>query len=164
MDIQSHVIRQRVQHIVDSYQLDGSDGNMFADYLTGLLVTYPQSLVELAITEALVRGWSEIPMKKGMPFIHGVHEKLRSWQTDLDIDPQRISVSKALNPNPLGSASSESEARNPYPIATEAIETILTPGQFEQITGLDASLVFDQDGRVLITWPMGTQKPLEPQS
>ncbi|MBE9065092.1 hypothetical protein IQ260_00285 [Leptolyngbya cf. ectocarpi LEGE 11479] len=140
MDIQSHIIRQRVQHIVDSYQLDGSDGKLFADYLTGLLATYPQSLVELALTEALVRGWSEIPMKKGMPFIQGVHKKLRSWQSDIDIYPQ------------------------PEPLAADAIETILTPEQFEQITGLDASLVFDQDGRVLVTWPMGMQKPLEPQS
>lgn len=135
MDVQAYITRQRVQHIVDSYQLDGSDGDTFADYLTGLLATYPQSLIELALTEAIVKGWSEVPMKKGMSFIQGVHEKLCSWQTDLNIFSH-----------------------------SESIETILTPGQFEQITGLDASLVFDQDGRVLVTGPVGMQKPLEPQS
>lgn len=165
MDIQTHIIRQRVQHIVDSYQLDGSDDNAFADYLTWLLATYAQSLVELALTEAIVKGWSEIPMRKGMPFIQGVHEKLRSWQPDLDISLQRVSAFKTLNSKPSGTLSAEAESVKPqYPIVSDSIETILTPGQFEQITGLDASLVFDQDGQVLITWPMEMQKPLEPQS
>lgn len=165
MDIQAHITRQRVQYIVDSYQLDGSDGSTFADYLTKLLAAYPQALVELALTEAIVKGWSEIPMKKGMPFIQEVHKRLRSWQTDLDIASQRMSAFKTANSKILDTTPVEAEAAKPQPPKlSESIETMLTPEQFEQITGLDASLVFDRDGRVLIVWPLETQKPLEPQS
>ena len=66
MDIQERISRQRVQHIIDSYQLDGDDGDVFTDYMDQLLETYAYPLIELALTEAIIKGWSEIPMKKGL--------------------------------------------------------------------------------------------------
>lgn len=164
MDIQERINRQRLQHIVDSYQLDGDDGDAFSAYLTRLLEVYPQSLIELALTEGIVEEWSNVPMQKGMPFLHGVYKKLRFWQPDLD-PPSQLSTSfKALNPRKLGTTSVDVRAANLRPIAPRSIESSLTPEQFEQITGLDAGLVFDQDGQVLISQPMGRPIPREPQS
>ncbi len=164
MDIQERITRQRVKHIVDSYQLDGEDVDAFADYLTKLLETYPQSLIEIALTEGIVKGWSEIPMQKGMPFIQAVHERLRSWQYEPESSSQLPSVCN-LPPTSksMGATFLDVRASNPNPIDPESIDTVLTPGQFEQITGLDASLVFDDEGKVLVTWPVGMIKPLEPR-
>ncbi len=126
MDIQDLVSHQRVKHIVDLYQLDGSDQKDFRESLLSLLEIYPSSLVELAMVEAIVKGWLVIPMPKGLPVIETVRQQLQSWQADPSLDTQ------------------------------PAIETLLTPAQFEQITGLDASLVFDAAGQVL------AQRPLVP--
>ncbi len=162
MDIQERIIRQRVMHIVDSYRLDGDDTDAFADSLNKLLETYPQSLIELALTESIVKGWSEVPMPRGLPFIHDVHERLRSWQPDTETSSQRPNLFKSsTHPKVLGAMSLNIRAANPSPIDPASIDTLLTPGQFEQITGLDASLVFDEHGKVLINRPMGKIKPLE---
>lgn len=164
MDIQERITRQRVKHIVDSYRLDGDAVDTFADYLSNLLETYPQSLVELALTEAIVKGWSEVPMRKGLPFIHGVHDRLRAWHPDPESPSQRPSSFQSPSyPKVLGATSVDVRAANPSPIDPESIETALTPEQFEQITGLDSSLVFDDQGKVLIAYPTGTIKPLEPR-
>ena len=163
MDIQQRIIRQRVNHIVDSYQLDGNDADAFTIFLDKLLESYPQSLIELALTEAIVKGWSEVPMERGMPFIKGVHERLRCWQPDPE-PPAQISGS-FIPPGAksLGATSLDVRAVDPNPIDPESIETTLTSAQFEQITGLDASLVFDKNGKVLLTQPTGIIKPLEPR-
>ncbi|MEM1239696.1 MAG: hypothetical protein AAGI45_07640 [Cyanobacteria bacterium P01_H01_bin.26] len=163
MDIQERISRQRVQHIIDSYQLDGDDGDVFVDYLDQLLETYAYPLIELALTEAIIKGWSEIPMRKGLSFIHGVHERLRFWQPDRESLAHIPRQLKPLNPRFLGATSLGVRATNQSPIDPTSVDITLTPEQFEQITGLDASLVFDQEGRVLTTRPIGTQKPLEPQ-
>lgn len=163
MDIQERITRQRVKHIVDSYQLDGNDVDAFANYLNKLLETYPQSLIELALTEAIVKGWSKVPMQKGMPFIYGVHERLRSWQPNLEPSSQRNSFQTPSHPKAMGATSLDIKATNPSPVNPDSIDTVLLPEQFEQITGLDAGLVFGEDGNVLITRPAGTIKPLEPQ-
>ena len=163
MDIQERISRQRVQHIIDSYQLDGDDGDVFTDYMDQLLETYAYPLIELALTEAIIKGWSEIPMKKGLTFIHGVHERLRFWQPDLEPLARVPGQLKPLNPRFLGTTSLGVRATNQSPIDPTSVDITLTPEQFEQITGLDASLVFDQEGQVLTARPTGTQKPLEPQ-
>lgn len=161
MDIQERIIRQRVNHIVDSYQLYGDDGDAFANCLAQLLETYPQSLIELALTETIVRGWSEVPMPRGMVFIHKVHKRLRTWHPNSESSTQLPCSFQSPATKSLGAISLDVKAANPNPIDPEAIDTSLTPGQFEQITGLDASLVFDNDGKVLVTQPLGTIKPLE---
>ena len=164
MDIQKRITRQRVNHIIDSYQLDGSDGEAFTDFLDNLLEIYPQALIELALTEAIVKAWSEVPMQKGMPFIKGVHDQLRCWQPDLEPSAQLPGCFTSARPKTsLGATSLDVKAVNPSPIDPESINTSLTPAQFEQITGLDADLVFNEDGNVLTTKASGKIKPLEPR-
>lgn len=161
MNIQERITRQRVNHIIDSYQLDGDDSDAFANCLAKLLETYPQSLIELALTETIVKGWSEIPMPRGMAFIHSVHERLRAWYPTSEPSPQLPCSFQSPTAKSLGAISLDVKAANPSPIDPESIDTSLTPGQFEQITGLDASLVFDENGNVLVTQPLGMIKPLE---
>ena len=148
MDIQERIARQRIQHIVESYQLDGDDGDAFASYLAQLMEVYPQPLLELALTEAIVKGWSEIPMRKGMPFICKVHEQLRLWQPELE-----PSLSTPLTAAKVPWTVVDAVAVRPELMDRKAIEARLTPAQFEQITGLDASVVFDADGNVLRSHP-----------
>ena len=163
MDIQERITRQRVHHIVASYQLDGDDGDMFADVLTQLLETYPQSLIELALTESIVKGWSDVPMQKGVPFIHQVQETLRSWQPDLELPSKPLTSLKILNLKFRGALSLGVRAIGSSSINPETIGITITPEQFAQITGLDSSLIFDENGQVLITYSVETRKPLEPQ-
>lgn len=155
MEIQKRIIRQRVQHIVNSYQLDGNDGDAFTDCLTQLLENYPQSLVELALTKSIVKGWSDVPMQKGMSFIYGMHERLRSWQSESALSNQASAVFNKPDTSFVGTTSLDIIAArlsliDSESIDPESIDTILTPPQFEQITGLDASLVFDETGKVLV--------------
>ncbi|MDV3350472.1 hypothetical protein D0962_11095 [Leptolyngbyaceae cyanobacterium CCMR0082] len=161
MDIQKRITRQRVNHIVDIYQLDGNDGDTFADYLAKLVETYPQSLIELALTEALVKGWSKVPMQKGMSFIYDVHERLRTWQPDPESSPQLPSAFKPPHAKSLGVTSLDVKTVQPSSIDPASIDVKLTPSQFEQITGLDASLVFNEEDQIFLTPPMGTIKSLE---
>ncbi|MGD1853552.1 MAG: hypothetical protein ACFB2W_04810 [Leptolyngbyaceae cyanobacterium] len=159
MNIQNCITHPRTHHIVDSYQLKGDDGEAFLDFLTQLLAAYPPSLVELALTETIVRGWSDIPMQRGIPFIETVHKRLQSWQSD-SIDPSFISFetinSKHFEDSSLASKTNHSRVFDP-----DSVDTLITPSQFEQITGLDASLVFDERGKVRLT--TAKKKPLEPQ-
>ena len=159
MNIQNRITHQRVQHIVDSYQLKGDDGEVFLDFLTQLLAAYPSSLVELALTETIVKGWSDIPMQRGIPFIETVHKRLQSWQSG-STNTSYTSF-KAFNSEQLGSKSLGSETAHPRLLNSDSIDTLITPSQFEQITGLDASLIFDEHGRIRLT--MAEKKSLEPQ-
>ena len=164
MEIQKRITRQRVNHIVDSYQLDGDDGDAFTDYLNQLLETYSQSLVELAVTESIIQGWAKIPMKKGIPLLRGVHKLLNSWQPKQSPPSQSSSSLKAQNSKALGTVTSlDVTAVHPTPVGPTSIAVTFTPTQFEQITGLDASLVFDAEGQVLIHQPTEPIKPLEQQ-
>ncbi|MBT9316554.1 hypothetical protein [Leptothoe spongobia] len=162
MDFQERISQQRVQHIVDSYRLDGDD-DKFAACLSQLLDVYPQSLIELALTESIVKGWSEVPMQRGMPFLQGVHERLRLWQSDSECSSQAKTELSTLNSTCVSTTSLGVKAANSRSLTFDSITTLLTPGQFEQITGLDASLVFDDQGSVLVTNPMSAKKAIEPQ-
>ncbi|MEM9905261.1 MAG: hypothetical protein AAF921_09595 [Cyanobacteria bacterium P01_D01_bin.44] len=106
MEIQARISRQRVKHIVDSYQLEGDDTPAFNTYLASLLNELPTPLIELALVEAIVNGWSIIPMPRGVALLTQVHERLKQWQH-------------------------------------QPINSLVTPAVFEQITGLDAAVVFD---------------------
>ena len=162
MDIQERITRQRVKHSVDSYRLDGNDVDAFADNLAKLLESYPQSLIEIALVEGIIKGWSEIPMQRGMPFIQSVQEQLRAWQSELDPSSQLFSTFQSVpTAKALGGASLDVRASEPNPIDPVSIDIILTPEQFEQITGLDANLVFDEQGRVLLMRSPGMIDPLE---
>lgn len=133
MEIQQRINQQRIQHIIDSYLLAGTDqgrtdqartglaenepvseasdnGAQFATYLSDLLAQYAPGLIELALVETLVRNWLRVPMQKGLPFLSLTHDRLKLWQQE-NIDGKPLS-------------------------------STLTPGQFSQITGLDAQVTF----------------------
>ncbi|NEP17405.1 MAG: hypothetical protein F6J97_10945 [Leptolyngbya sp. SIO4C1] len=107
MEICHHISRQRVRHIVDSYCLAGSEAAAFATYLESLLEEYWHPLIELALVETLAKGWSTVPLVKGIPFLQKVHRRLKQYQQS-------------------------------------PIISLITPDQFEQITGLDATPIFRQ--------------------
>jgi hypothetical protein len=81
-DIQERISRQRVKHIVESYQLEGSDGDAFFEYLEDILKSFAHPLIELALVEALVQAWKTVPMVKGIPFLQDVHTQLKGWQKE----------------------------------------------------------------------------------
>ncbi|MEM6251417.1 MAG: hypothetical protein AAF821_00715 [Cyanobacteria bacterium P01_D01_bin.156] len=150
MDIQARINRQRVNHIVDSYHLTGDDVLAFEEYLTRLLNTYPQPLIELAITEEIIQGWLKIPMQKGLDFIQKVHTHLQVWQPVPEELPPLPSSIRTLTPKILETSVVNVEVTNTALVNSALVKTKLTPEQFEQITGLDSSLVFDQHGQVII--------------
>jgi len=79
------ISQQRVQYIVDSYTLTGSDTEAFEAYLDALFNQYPYGLIELALVETLVKSWLAIPMEKGLPFLSTAHEQLKQWQQSASI-------------------------------------------------------------------------------
>jgi hypothetical protein len=105
MELWEQISRQRVQYIVDSYQLYGDDMDDFEDYLEELLVAYQPPQIERAIVETLVSSWFQLPFEKGMPFINAVHERLKDWEIDPD-SPPTISAAQfqqitGLDPTPV---------------------------------------------------------------
>ena len=126
MEIQERVSRQRIKHIVESYQLEGNDAtaqdaSAFKSYLEDLMDTFPHPLIELSLTESLVKAWAMVPMQKGVSFLTKVHTQLKQWKQQ--------SLDSTLTSPP--------------------IKSTLTPVQFQSITGLDAGLIFDAEGAVL---------------
>ncbi|MEM8807368.1 MAG: hypothetical protein AAGF01_15205 [Cyanobacteria bacterium P01_G01_bin.38] len=92
MEIQARISRQRVKHIVDSYRLEGDDTPTFNTYLASLLDESPAPLVELALVEAIVNGWSIIPLPRGLALLTQVHERLKRWQQQ----PIKSSITPAV--------------------------------------------------------------------
>ncbi|MEL6780417.1 MAG: hypothetical protein AAFO06_24575 [Cyanobacteria bacterium J06597_16] len=113
MEIQQRINQQRIQHIVDSYLLAGTQPNRFAAYLRELLSQYASGLIELALVETLAKSWLTIPMQKGVPFLSKVHERLKQWQQSDETDLSQIPLTSTLSPS-----------------------------QFSQITGLEAEIAF----------------------
>ena len=113
MELQEEIKRQRVQHIVTSYHLDGNTES-FQAALETLLVTYPTPLVELALVETLVTYWLKVPLLRGQDFLAAVGSLLKEWE-------HRILL------NETGEA--------------QAIACV-TSAQFYQITGLDPTPIF----------------------
>lgn len=74
------ISEQRIQYIVDSYSLSGSETEGFERYLTELLSQYPPGLIELALVETLVKHWLSVPMQKGVAFLVSAHRRLCQWQ------------------------------------------------------------------------------------
>jgi hypothetical protein len=97
--------RQRVMHIVSSYQLDREEPEACDRELTMLYQLYPLPFIELALAETIATNWLQVPMPLGTAFFTQVKTLLERWQT-------------------------------------EAIDSILSPEAFQQITGLDASPIF----------------------
>ncbi|MEE3717501.1 hypothetical protein V2H45_12125 [Tumidithrix elongata RA019] len=104
MEIWEQISRQRVQHIIESYQLYGDVFDDFSDYLEDLLIAYAPPLIELALIEILVQSWLQIPLIKGIAFIEKVHEQLKSWEYGAiapKITPSQFRQITGLDPTPV---------------------------------------------------------------
>jgi hypothetical protein len=108
MEIREQLSRQRVKHIVSSYQLGGDEVTRFDGYLEDLLQNYPRPLIELALVETLVDAWLVIPMVRGMAFLSQAHDKLRVWESQpivSTVTPEQFQQIAGLDPAPIfGSA------------------------------------------------------------
>lgn len=80
MTIQKQLNRQRVRHIISSYQLEGSEENDFYLGLEALFQDYPTALIELALVETLVDAWLRVPLLRGLNLLGQVHQKLQIWE------------------------------------------------------------------------------------
>ncbi len=108
MEIREQLNRQRVKHIVSSYQLNGSEGNGFNLYLEDLMQHYPQPLIELALVETLIDQWLTVPLLRGIEFLVQTHSKLKAWENCpivSTITPAQFQQLVGLDPTPIfGSA------------------------------------------------------------
>jgi len=104
MDLRAELNRQRVKHIVSSYQLDGDDSTQFYGLLDELLSHHPHPLIELAIVETLVDVWLTVPPVRGRPFLTQVQQKLRGWEDQpicSTLTPSQFQQVTGLDPSPI---------------------------------------------------------------
>jgi hypothetical protein len=104
MKLREQLDRQRVKHIVNSYQLKGSEENQFELYLEELLQTYPNPLVELALIETLIDHWLTVPLKRGVDFLTQTHSRLKVWESQpiaSTITPAQFQQIAGLDPTPI---------------------------------------------------------------
>lgn len=108
MEIWEKLSRQRVKHIVSSYQLDGDEVNPFDSYLEELLQIYPCPLIELALVETLIDHWLSVPLVRGITFLTQTHNTLKAWESQpivSTITPEQFQQIAGLDPTPIfGSA------------------------------------------------------------
>ncbi|NEQ29024.1 MAG: hypothetical protein F6K28_60810 [Microcoleus sp. SIO2G3] len=116
MSIREQIDRQRVKHIVSSYQLAEPDETQFSACLTALLHSYPLPLVELALVETIVDGWAAVPLVRGLAFLKQVHDKLKVWESGSiasTITPAQFQQITGLDPSPIfGANTTEAIARS----------------------------------------------------
>lgn len=104
MDIRAQLNRQRVKHIVSSYQLDGDEPAAFQGILDDWLQSYPHGLIELALVETLVDVWITVPPVRGIAFLKQAHQKLRIWEDQpicSTLTPAQFSQITGLDPSPI---------------------------------------------------------------
>ncbi|MBF2002984.1 MAG: hypothetical protein IGS50_18975 [Synechococcales cyanobacterium C42_A2020_086] len=104
MKLQEQVSRQRVKHIVSSYQLSGDEPHQFELYLEELLRLYPYPLIELALIETLVDQWISVPLRRGVEFLAQTHNKLKSWENQPIVStmtPAQFRDIAGLDPTPI---------------------------------------------------------------
>lgn len=104
MEIQEQINRQRVKHIISSYQLGGNEVSQVDTYLEELLQIYPAPLIELALIETLVDHWLDVPLEKGVKFLTQTHDKLKAWESQpivSTITPEQFQQITGLDPSPV---------------------------------------------------------------
>lgn len=104
MEIWEQISRQRVQYIVDSYQLAGSDDEDFDEYLQDLLQAYAPPQIELALVEALIASWQITPLVRGIGFLERSHQFLRKWenkQIKPNVSAMHFQLITGLDPTPI---------------------------------------------------------------
>ncbi len=105
MKLWEQISHQRVQYIIESYQLYGDAKAAFGNYVNDLLLVYPSTQIELALVETLVASWSHVPVIKGMAFIKQTHARLKAWQKSSAINsvitPAQFKQIANLDPTPV---------------------------------------------------------------
>ncbi len=104
METWEQISRQRVNYIVDSYQLSGGDDEDFDEYLEDLLQAYPSPQIELALVEILVKSWLINPLIRGIAFLERSHELLKTWENHPitpNISPTHFRLITGLDPTPV---------------------------------------------------------------
>jgi len=104
MDIRAQLNRQRVKHIVSSYQLDGDESIPFNSTLDDWLQRYPHALIELALVETLVDVWITVPPVRGIAFLDQVQQKLQTWEDQpiySTLTPDQFNQITGLDPSPI---------------------------------------------------------------
>ncbi|WNZ22689.1 hypothetical protein HJG54_07360 [Leptolyngbya sp. NK1-12] len=104
MEIREQLNRQRVKHIVNSYQLGGNEDHRFDLYLEELLQIYPHALIELALVETLIDQWLMVPLTRGMEFLIRTHSRLKDWENQpivSTITPEQFQQIAGLDPAPI---------------------------------------------------------------
>ena len=108
MEIWEQLSRQRIKHIVSSYELGGEEAHRFDLYLDELLQLYPRPLIELALVETIIDQWLSVPLLRGVEFLTQTHTKLKTWETQpivSTITPEQFQQIAGLDPAPIfGSA------------------------------------------------------------
>jgi hypothetical protein len=104
MELWEKISRQRVQYIIDSYELYGDYTEDFDDYLQELLIAYAPPQIEVAIVETIVASWLKLPLAKGIEFIEQVHELLKAWEDsngNSTLTPSQFQQITGLDPTPV---------------------------------------------------------------
>lgn len=91
MTLAEHLKKQRVKHIVSSYQLNGSEVEACEQELDQLLERYPSAWIEFAFADAIAHHWATLPMPRGLVLFNHVRESLQQWE--------RTGVSSTLSPD-----------------------------------------------------------------
>lgn len=115
--------RQRLQHIVDSYSLAGSEEEVFYPILRHWESRHPLPLIELAVVEALVQTWLRLPRPTGTTFLKLVGRRLQQWQTppvESAITRSQFEQVTGLDPSPIFGPLPPSEGAVPLSPETPA--------------------------------------------
>lgn len=121
MGIAEQLNRQRVRHIIDSYQLNGDDSEEFFNALELLLPTYPTILIELALVETLIEHWLSVPLVKGLKFLEVAQRKLNTWTTEsenqvmISLTPEQFQQITGLDPTPIFGVTQPSPIQSKVP-------------------------------------------------
>jgi hypothetical protein len=104
MTLEEQISRQRVKHIVSSYDLTGEEIDRCTKYVDELLQTYAPALIELALTHTIVQNWLTVPMPRGMAFFDQVRDVLIDWQANsiqINFTPDEFQQITGLDPTPI---------------------------------------------------------------
>jgi hypothetical protein len=91
MELQERISRQRIYHIIDSYQLLGSPPipAELDHKFSQLLSNYSQEVLELAIANCVAKAWTQLPMPRGQAFLDLLTEHLNN-QLPNQLTPQQF--------------------------------------------------------------------------
>ena len=104
MEIWQQLSQQRVKHIFSSYDLSGTEVNLFNSYLEELFEIYPCPLIELALIETLIDNWLSVPLVRGVEFLTQTRDKLKAWETQpivSTVTPEQFQQISGLDPTPV---------------------------------------------------------------